>query len=158
MTLLDDFKEKNLIDIYDETPTSWEEAIKVATSGMIREGYITSEYVDEIIKNVHDNGPYIVLVPGVAMPHASAKSKGVLGTAIGMAKFSDYVVFDENDEEKQAKLFFTLAAKDDAQHLNNITQLMELLMADEMIPTLESIENMDDFEKVIAKFSQELGN
>jgi PTS system ascorbate-specific IIA component len=144
--LLTDFYEKHLVDIYDETPASWEKAIRMAGRGLLREGYITGQYLDEIIQNVKENGPYIVIVPGVVIPHAMARSAAVLGTAVGFAKFKDDIAFDD---EKKGKLFFTLAAQDEKEHLENISKLMDLLMTDGMIEDLEKIDNLRDYEELL---------
>ncbi|BBE27010.1 phosphotransferase system mannitol fructose-specific IIA domain-containing protein [Latilactobacillus sakei subsp. carnosus DSM 15831] len=151
--MLQYFYDNELIRIYDETPKKWREALRVASSTLKEKQLITDDYVDEIIKNVEKNGAYIVIVPGVVMPHALATSAGVLGTGISFTKFSEPVSFDPDDEEKQGKLFFTLAAKDDAQHLKNIQDLMDLLMIDGMIDALSAIETMADFEDVMHSFN-----
>lgn len=155
-SLLNDFYDKHLVDIYDFSPESWEDALRIAGLGLVREGYIKAGYIDEIIQNVKDNGPYIVIVPGVVMPHAMADSAAVLGTAIGFTKFKKDVSFDledsDNDnEEKKGRLFFTLAAKDSREHLENISKLMDLLLTDGMIEKLEKIENLQDYEAIMTE-------
>ncbi|GAB2027506.1 PTS sugar transporter subunit IIA [Lactovum odontotermitis] len=153
-SLLNDFYDKHLVDIYDFSPESWEEALRIAGSGLVREGYITADYIDEIIQNVKDNGPYIVIVPGVVMPHAMADSSAVLGTAIGFSKFKEDISFDPDDpdnEEKKGRLFFTLAAKDSREHLENISKLMDLLLTDGMIEALEGLENLQDYKAMMTE-------
>ena len=105
--LLKDFLDKDLVDIRPEPAKDWHDALQQAAGKLIEHQYILPGYVDEIIGNVEKNGPYIVIVPGVAMPHAMAESENVLGTAIGFAKFPAPVVFDPADPEKKAQLFFT---------------------------------------------------
>ncbi len=62
------------------------------------------------------------------------------------------VAFDDNDREKDARLFFTLAAVNHDQHLNNMMQLSELLMNEEVVNDLLEIHNDDDLRKVIEKY------
>ncbi len=152
MGLLRNIYSQDLVSIYHKTPVDWIESLNIATKKMIDKGIITGAYVDEIIQNVKEHGPYIVLVPGVAMPHASAESKGVLGTAIGFAKFPDKVSFDTQDADKDAQLFFTLAAKNYDQHLQNISNLSDLLMTDGVIDALEHVQSLKDYEIVMNKF------
>ncbi len=152
MGLLKKIYDADLVDIYDQVPKDWTSSIQIATQGIVKKGIITSQYVEEIIKNVQENGPYIVIVPGVAMPHASANSKGVLDTAISFSKFPKKIVFDPNDPEKDAQIFFTLAAKNYQEHLNNISQLSDLLTTDGVIESLEKVESLKDFVKVMNKF------
>ena len=145
MTMLKYFHDNDLVRIYDETPQDWREALRIASENLKEKGIITDAYINEIIKNVEVNGAYIVIVPGVVMPHALATGPGVLGTGIGFAKFSEMVSFEAGNPEKQGKLFFTLAAKNEEQHLENIQNLMTLLMTDGMIEALSNIETLDDF-------------
>lgn len=152
MTMLKYFHDNDLVRIYDETPQDWREALRIASENLKEKEIITDAYINEIIKNVEVNGAYIVIVPGVVMPHALATGPGVLGTGIGFAKFSEMVSFEEGNPEKQGKLFFTLAAKNEEQHLENIQNLIALLMTDGMIEALSNIETLDDFNQVMNHF------
>ncbi|MGB2512795.1 PTS sugar transporter subunit IIA [Leuconostoc suionicum] len=152
MTMLKYFHDNDLVRIYDETPQDWREALRIASENLKEKGIITDAYINEIIKNVEVNGAYIVIVPGVVLPHALATGPGVLGTGIGFAKFSEMVSFEAGNPEKQGKLFFTLAAKNEEQHLENIQNLMTLLMTDGMIEALSNIETLDDFNQVMNHF------
>ncbi|CAH1851430.1 MULTISPECIES: PTS sugar transporter subunit IIA [Convivina] len=152
MTMLKYFRDNDLVRIYDETPQDWQTALRVSSENLKEKQMITDVYVDEIIKNVETNGAYIVITPGVVMPHALATGPGVLDTGISFSKFNEPVYFEENNPEKAGKLFFTLAAKDENQHLENIQNLMELLMTDGMVEALSAIENMDDYQAVLDKY------
>lgn len=147
--LLKDFLEKDLVDIRPEPAKDWRDALQQAAGKLIEHKYILPGYINEIIANVEKNGPYIVIVPGVAMPHAMAESENVLGTAIGFAKFPEPVIFDSDDPDKQAQLFFTLAAKDPKQHLQNIGDLSDMLMTEGLIDKLLAVNSVDDFKALI---------
>lgn len=110
-------------------------------------------YVDEIISCVQKYGPYIVILPGVAMPHASATSEGVFETAISLTKLSEPVFFEEKDgEKKSAALFFTLAAKNSEAHLENIQNLSELLMIEGLVERLLETKSIVDYQKIMEEF------
>ena len=134
--LLKDFLEKDLVDIRPEPAKDWRDALQQAAGKLIEHKYILPGYINEIIANVEKNGPYIVIVPGVAMPHA-------------MAEFPEPVIFDSDDPDKQAQLFFTLAAKDPKQHLQNIGDLSDMLMTEGLIDKLLAVNSVDDFKALI---------
>jgi PTS system ascorbate-specific IIA component len=50
--------------------SNWEEAIKVSSKGLLELGFIEESYVDSMIDSVKEFGPYIVIAPNIAMPHA----------------------------------------------------------------------------------------
>ncbi|WP_028125528.1 PTS sugar transporter subunit IIA [Eremococcus coleocola] len=149
--MLNELIEKDLVAFYQEAPSSWQDAIKLSCAKLIEHEYITEEYSNEIIASVEKFGPYIVIIPDVAMPHANPSSPGVLGTAIAMTKFKEDIKFfdQENNEEKNAKLFFTLAAKDSDHHLNNITQLMELLSDEDLLEKLKDVNSIDELKVIL---------
>ncbi|MTD42348.1 PTS sugar transporter subunit IIA [Erwinia sp. CPCC 100877] len=146
------FYDNDLIRLCEQTPKDWREAIVFSCQTLVEKGLITQQYVDEIITCVQKYGPYIVIVPGVAMPHSSQDSAGVLGTAVSFTKMPEEVVFEEGNEEKNARLFFTLAAKNSEEHVENISKLSEMLMSDGLIEALLSVETMADYRQVMTTF------
>lgn len=150
--MLNYFYDNDLIRIYKNQPKDWRDSLKISSENLVSKDIITEEYVNEIINNVETNGAYIVIVPGVVMPHALATGPGVLDTGISFSKFEEPVSFEKDNPEKQGKLFFTLAAKDEEQHLKNIQDLMELLLTEGMIEALSGIETMEDYEHVMRYF------
>lgn len=146
------FYDNDLIRFCEESPSNWEEAVVLSCQTLLEKKMITQQYIDEIVDCVKKYGPYIVIVPGVAMPHSSEDSQGVLGTAISFTKMKDEVVFEEGNPEKNASLFFTLAAKNSDEHVENISKLSEMLMTDGLIEALMAIETIADYEKVMMTF------
>lgn len=143
--------EQDLIAFPDVQPGDWKEAIAMSCTRLLDQGIINRDYVQEIIASVEKYGPYIVIIPEVAMPHADPHSPGVFGTAIAMTKFKEEVVFydQEAQEEKPAKLFFTLAAKDADAHLENISQLTDLLTDEEMVEKLKAVQSLAELKELI---------
>ncbi len=154
--MLKDFIEKNHIDFYQKFD-SWQDAIKGSCKRLLDEGIIDEGYIDEIIANVVEYGPYIVIAPHVAMPHSTLGGNNVHGTTISFTKVEEPVVFDEEDESKNAQIFFTLAATSNEEHLQNMISLSNLLMregivdellkvtcVEDMITLANSIENLEE--------------
>ncbi len=151
MKMLDYLYENDLVR-FEKGVGDWREAIRIGCQNMIDKKLITNTYIDEIIECVETHGAYIVLLPGVAMPHSTDKSTGVLGTGIGFTKFDRDIEFEEGNPEKSAKLFFTLAAKDANEHSNNISRLSTMLMEDGVIEDLMAMNSMEDFLAVRDKY------
>ncbi|REJ11074.1 PTS sugar transporter subunit IIA [Halobacillus trueperi] len=119
---------------------SWEEAISESATPLLDDGSITPKYVEDMIENVHKNGPYIVIVPGIAMPHAKNEG-GVVKTGISLLKLEEAVPFPEN---KKVNLLFTLAAEDTSGHLDLISDLSSLLIEDEVREKLEQANSEEE--------------
>ncbi|MEQ4923079.1 PTS sugar transporter subunit IIA [Proteus hauseri] len=114
--------------------SDWREAIKVACQPLIDKGYIEPRYVDAIYKSHEQIGPYYVLGPGIAMPHARPE-EGVNKLSLALTIVEQGVEFgaDENDP---VKLLIVLAATDNDSHINAIVKLAELFDNDKDIQAL----------------------
>lgn len=129
-----------------ESAENWEKAIETAAQPLIKNGKIKYGYVENIIKNIKELGPYIILLPGVAVPHARP-DENVIESSLSLLKINKGVSFSEDTED--VKLMFVLAAKDSNSHIDIIEQLTELLGDDEKIERLMNAETVEEVENLI---------
>ena len=78
-TMLSDLLPAQAIQIGVEC-SDWKEAIKAAAQYLLEQGAINEHYVNAMIENVMENGPYIVVAPGFAP--TLAKSKASFGLSV----------------------------------------------------------------------------
>lgn len=112
---------------HKQSVENWEEAIHLASQPLLNEDYIEEEYVDAMIKSVHDNGPYIVLKDYFALPHAQA-GNGVHKKGMSLLTLEEAVDLKGNP----VKNFLVLAAEDSNSHLEALADLSSLLMDDDI--------------------------
>ena len=124
--------------VFAKEAKDWQDAIRLACSPFVADGTVEPEYAEDVIRCVQKYGPYIVLFPGVAMPHSQEGGPLVHGTGISFMRLADPVSFDPKDPEKWADLFFAIAADDPAVHLENIKSLMEVLQNEELLERLRA--------------------
>lgn len=117
------------------------EALDLTCSKLIKNNKIKQSYLDAIKLSHDEIGPYYVLAPKLAMPHARPED-GVIETALQVTVFKKGVDFGSN-ENGNVYLAITLAAIDPDNHLQTIIALSELF------------QNYDDIEKIIASNSHE---
>lgn len=132
---------------------SWEEAVKASYETMLKQNIVQEIYVEKVIECIKEFGPYIILIPNVAMPHSSQGAAGVNESAISFMKVDEPVVFEEGNPEKDAQLFFALAALDSEQHMKNIMSLSELLMNDELVAELKDVKSDADLLNLADKYN-----
>ncbi|OCL28770.1 transcriptional regulator [Orenia metallireducens] len=135
---------KGNINFLDEV-SSWEESIKVAAKPLLKKGFITDKYIQSMIKNVYDNGPYMVIVPRIAMPHAQDK-EGVIKTGISFLKLKKPVLYPEG---KEVNISVVLAAEDNSGHLELIADLSSILADEEVRNKFENVESEEELIKII---------
>ena len=73
--------------VFAKKVKDWEDAIRLACSPFVLDGTVEPEYAEDVIRCVEKYGPYIVLFPGVAMPHSQEGGPLVHGTGICFMRF-----------------------------------------------------------------------
>jgi len=132
---------------------NWEDAIRMSCKLLIEDGTIDPGYADEIINTVKEMGPYIVLMPGFALPHAMKNSENAHGTAISFMKLAEPVSFNPDNSEKDASVFFTLSAIDSDEHLKNMRKLWKMLTNEELCADLLTVSSVEELMALDAKYS-----
>ncbi len=129
-----------------ENIDNWEEAIKYASKPLLEKKTIEDRYVTSMIDNIHELGAYIVLMPGVAMPH-SRPENGVNITSMSLLKLDKGVSFSK--DKKDINLIFILAAGDNTSHMDAIIGLTDLLDDAEKIEQIIGAENSETIYNLI---------
>lgn len=139
--------------IFEKSFDSWQDAIKASCEPLIKDGTVDSCYADQIIECVNKYGPYIVIAPMIALPHAQENAQGVHKTAVSFMKVEEPVEFDKEDRDKDAKLFFTIASENHEKHLENLTKLAEMLADQNIVDELLEVSNLKELELVVLKYN-----
>lgn len=114
----------------------WEEAITLAAKPLQKADKIKESYIEGIIASVKENGPYFVLLPHVALPHARPEN-GALADAIGVTVLKDPVEMGSADNDP-VKYLFTLSATSNTNHLSALAVLAELFEDQDFFNLLDS--------------------
>lgn len=123
--MLKDFLKDN-INIVD-IANSWELAIEQAAEPLLKKQIITLEYIQAMINSVYKNGPYMIIMPHIALAHARPED-GVINNGISFLKLNKSVMFPE---ENEVDIIVVLAAKENDEHLGLMAELADLLVDDE---------------------------
>lgn len=78
--------------------STWQEAVKLAVDPLIESGAVKPEYYDAIIESTEGYGPYYILMPGMAMPHARPEA-GVQRDAFSLVTLKEPVTFRRKRRE-----------------------------------------------------------
>ena len=123
---------------------SWEQAIKTASQPLLEEKFIKEQYIDAMIENVNQNGAYMIIVPGFAMPHARPE-RGAIKTGMSVMHLEQPVVFPD---EQEVKVLLVLAAADANVHLDAMADLAEILIDDDKMKQLFDAKETSQIKKV----------
>lgn len=103
---------------------SWQAAIKLGTDMLIASGAVNPSYHEAIIKAVEDMGPYIIIAPNFAMPHARPED-GVNRTAFALVTLKKPIYFD--GEPDPVDVLVTLAGSTSDEHMAGLMEVTQIL-------------------------------
>ncbi|WP_328731337.1 PTS sugar transporter subunit IIA [Streptomyces caniferus] len=109
----------------DVRVADWREAICAAGGLLVETGAATDTYTAEMIRNVEENGPYLVVAPGFAFAHARP-SPAVLRTGMSWVRLEQPVEFGHESNDP-VQLVVGLAAEDSGAHTAAMAALAQLL-------------------------------
>lgn len=150
---LDELLKEEFIQFTNKKMT-WEQAIEMASTPLLDEGYIEPRYVNAMIEKVKEIGPYIVLAPKVAIPHAHYEN-GSHKLGVSLLVSQEPIIFDFSDSTKSVNLVFVLSAVDNSSHLRALQQLSYLLEEDENINAMIDIKDSKTLYEFIVENSRE---
>lgn len=133
--------------------SDWRAAITLAGDALVAGGVTTDVYTAEMIAAVEELGPYIVIVPGLALAHARP-SPAVLKAGLSWISLSDPVPFG-NAANDPVSLVIGLAAPDHDGHLGIMSALAAVLADDDVLTRLRAAESPAQVREILTAASAE---
>lgn len=126
----------------------WRSAIRLACHPLEQQGKITEGYASAIINATEQEGPWYILSPGFALPHARPQA-GVLSknSALSLLCCSEAVDFPYHPG---IRLIVVLAAADGVQHIQTIQRLVCWLDEGERLQQFSAVQNQAQFATLLA--------
>ncbi|WP_295746241.1 PTS sugar transporter subunit IIA [uncultured Limosilactobacillus sp.] len=142
MSLID----PNLIQVNIQA-NGWEDAVNKAVQPLVEHNKVTDQYPKRIIEIAKETGPYIVIAPHVALPHASSKD-GVLEDAIGLTVLKEPVEFG-NKANDPVKYLFTLSSVKPEGHLDQMAELVKVLQKKDLYQQLDQANDPQQVDNIV---------
>ncbi len=108
----------------------WREAVKKSGAILARNGYVEERYINAMVETVKELGPYIVVAPGLALPHAK-RSDGVIKSGISIITLDEPIEFG-NSANDPVYVLIGLSGSNDQAHLQ-ILQAIASVFEDEKL-------------------------
>lgn len=125
--------------------TGWEEAVKQAGELLERAGAINAAYTQAMIDMVKQLGPYIVVMPGVALAHARPEGN-VSRDSIAIVTYPEGVSFG-NPSNDPVYVVFAIAARTDQDHLTVFQALAKFIAEEENVARLRTAKQFEEILK-----------
>lgn len=136
--------------VLDAECETWQEAVRASGMPLVATGDITEEYIDAVIANIEEAGPYVVITKHVALPHATNRV-GVNETAMSCVRLRTPVEFG-SAENDPVKYEFMLATVDATSHLQALMSLVGLLRTQEFLDLLATATHGDEIVSYVREF------
>ena len=114
----------------------WAEAVRAAGDLLAEAGRCTHDYVTAMQDAVRDLGPYMVVAPGVAMPHARPEA-GVLEPGVAVVTLASPVEFGHAANDP-VDVVIAFAAVDKDAHLATLQRIVALIQDQSSLEALRS--------------------
>lgn len=114
--------------------TDWRDAIRKTGKLLLCHGDIEARYIEHMIQNVEELGPYIVFIPHVAMAH-SAANHGSSRLSIAFARLQKGVPFG-HDANDPVNFVVCISVGKERDHLFPVFQLIKLFQNQTMLDYL----------------------
>ena len=141
---------KNLVNVRDiklKVPVrDWQDAVIKTGSILEQNGYVKHEYVDAMIQTVKTLGPYIVVAPGLAMPHAKS-TNGVLKSGISIVTLANPVEFG-NESNDPVHMLIGLAGTNDSLHLDILQAIATIFEDESMLQKMAACDNEEEIAEI----------
>jgi mannitol operon transcriptional antiterminator len=113
----------------------WQEAIRACGNLFVADGATEERFSDAMIRVAIEFGPYIVVAPGIALPHARPED-GVIKASMAVVKLKTPVNFGNKDNDP-VWLLVALAAEDHTGHIDGLKGLAGVLGETENVEKLK---------------------
>ena len=120
----------------------WQDAVTKVGAILEENGYVTHEYIGAMIQTVKTLGPYIVVAPGLAMPHAKSTC-GVLKSGIGIMTLETPVEFG-NESNDPVYMLIGLAGVNDSLHLDILQAIATIFEDESMLQKMSACEHAEE--------------
>ncbi|MHA1505595.1 MAG: PTS sugar transporter subunit IIA [Candidatus Asgardarchaeia archaeon] len=126
------------------------DAIKKAGRILVEQGIVEERYIEGMIKTFNELGPYIVIAPGVAIPHARPED-GAKKVGLSIMTLKKPVIFG-NEENDPVRICIAFASPDTHQHVKILASLANILQSKEDIEAISNAKTPQEVIEIIKKY------
>jgi mannitol/fructose-specific phosphotransferase system IIA component (Ntr-type) len=147
MSMLSDWLQASAILPQADLPTS-ESAIQVSGRLLVQNGLAGQSYVTAMLENYRKNGNYIVIAPGIAIPHAAPGSM-VDHQGLSLVTLKRPLNFGHPHNDP-VHLVFGFCATDHEGHLDMLMDLAALLEQPQIVTRLQNAVTKEEILQIIS--------
>ena len=152
VSLLQDLLSEDNVSFHYPAET-WEDVIRHGGQLMVDAGFTEPTYTEAMIDVVRDMGPYIVLAPGLAMPHARPEM-GAKQVGTALVTLEKPIDFGSPENDPVSVAVF-LCAPNKEEHIQLLTDIATLFEDEEFLDAAVNFESIEDVHSFLAEHLDE---
>lgn len=134
--------------------SDWKDAIRKAGELLVKKGSVEPRYVDAMIKFCEAHNAYIVIAPGIALPHARPED-GVKEICVSFITLREPVKFG-HPENDPVDIVIAFGAIDNSSHIGILKELSEILMDQQKLRAIRTAQNKEELLKIFKNEREKL--
>ncbi|MFD0870059.1 Ascorbate-specific phosphotransferase enzyme IIA component [Chlamydia abortus] len=142
------FLEPSLISLDVEAKNA-EEAIRAAGRLLVDSGAAKNSYIEAMLASYREKGPYFVLAPRIALPHAKAED-GVNEASVSFVRLKQPIEFGHAHNDP-VELVFALGSSSSEEHITLLRKLTTLLNNPANVEAMKQAATPDEVSALLAK-------
>ena len=152
VSLLQDLLSEDNVSFHYPAET-WEDVIRHGGQLMVDAGFTEPTYTEAMIDVVRDMGPYIVLAPGLAMPHARPEM-GAKQVGTALVTLEKPIDFGSPENDPVSVAVF-LCAPNKEEHIQLLTDIATLFEDEDFLDAAVNFESIEDVEAFLSEHLDE---
>ena len=126
---------------------NWKNAVRLSAEPLLAQGYMAEHYIEAILKIHEELGPYYLLAPGLAMPHARPEQGG-LRNGLSLLHIKEGISFGSTENDP-VYVIIMLCARSGNEHITMIGELAELFSDQQKLERLLKADDIKAIQAVI---------
>ncbi|MEM1618714.1 MAG: PTS sugar transporter subunit IIA [Desulfurococcaceae archaeon] len=151
--------ELNILELIDDmilvnaNANDWKEAVRLAGELLVKNSRAKESYIEAMIRVTEELGPYAVIAPGIAIPHARPED-GALRPGFSIVVLRKPVNFGSHNDPVYIVIGFT--AVDKTSHLRALQILATLISDEEFKNKVINAKSEEEVKKIMREYLEKL--
>ncbi|MGX4670055.1 BglG family transcription antiterminator [Cerasibacillus sp. JNUCC 74] len=124
-------------------------AVRCSGEILLKNNLIEQTYIQAMIDNVHENGTYIVIAPGIAMPHARPEY-GAKDIGFSIVTLKEPIEFGHRTNDP-VKIVIGFCAIDHETHLTALSELVGVLNQEDKLAAILNAKTPKEIMKIFQR-------
>lgn len=130
----------------------WRSAVEISGRTLVEAGAAEERYVGAMLRTVEELGPYAVIAPGVAIPHARPED-GANRVGLSLVVLSEPVEFGSRENDP-VDLLFGFSTTDADAHVELLGALADFIENSENLEALRLAQTVEEVLGVVKRASR----